>query len=100
MTTYVLLIKFSREHAKNYASMEQMGLEMREKYMKACPGIKLLQHHLRLSGPYDFLHTYESPDVETAFTMAAVIRSSEMVSSVETWPAIRYQRLLELLKNV
>jgi uncharacterized protein with GYD domain len=97
MTTYVLLIKFSTEHAKNYASMEQMGMEMRERYMKACPGIKLLAHHLRLSGPYDFMHLYEAPDVETAFKMSAVIRSSEMVSSVETWPAISYQRLLELV---
>jgi len=44
----VLLIKFSTEHAKNYASMKQMGMEMREKYIKACPGTKLLSNHLRL----------------------------------------------------
>ena len=41
-----------------------------------------------LRGPYDFLHLYESPDVEAEFKMAAVIRSTGMVSSVETWPAI------------
>ena len=100
MTTYVLLIKFSTEHAKNYASMEQMGQEMREKFMRACPGIKLLAHHLYLSGPYDFMHLYESPDVETAFKMFAVIRSSGMVSSCETWPAISYQKMLEVVKDL
>ena len=100
MTTYVLLIKFSPEHSKNYASMEQQGKEVREKYMKACPGIKLLEHHLWLSGPYDFMHLYEAPDPETAFKMSAVILSTGMVSSVETWPAIRYQRVLELVKDI
>ena len=100
MTTYVLLIKFSPELAKDFAAMERMGKEVREKYMRACPNIKLLQHHYWLSGPYDFMHVYESPDVESAFKMAAVILSTGMASSVETWPAISYQRMLELVSEI
>lgn len=100
MMTFVLLIKFSTEHAKNYASMQKMGMEMREKYMRACPGIKLLDHHLYLSGPYDFMHLYEAPDLGTAFKMSSVIRASEMVSSCETWPALKYQELVGLVKDI
>ena len=100
MTTYVLLIKFSPELAKDFTAMERMGKEVREKYMKECPGIKLLPHHLWLSGPYDFMHVYESPDAETAFKMAAVILSTGMAVSVETWTAISYERLVELVRDV
>jgi uncharacterized protein with GYD domain len=77
-----------------------MGKEVREKYMKACPGIVLLQHHYWLSGPYDFMHVYESPDVESAFKMASVILSTGMATSVETWPAVSYQNFIELVKEI
>jgi len=100
MTTYVLLIKFSPELAKDFAAMERMGKEVREKYMRQCPDINLLPHHYWLSGPYDFMHVYESPDTESAFKMAAVILSTGMASSVETWPAISYQRLQELVRDI
>ncbi len=100
MTTYVLLIKFSPEWAKNFAGIEQMGKEVREKYMKACPGIKLTNHHYWLSGPYDFMHIYESPDMESALKMAAVILSTGMAASVETWPALDYQKCLELVEQI
>ena len=100
MITYVLLIKFSPGLSKNYADMERMGKEVREKYMKACPEIKLSAHHYWLSGPYDFMHIFDSPDIESAFKMAAVILSTGMAESVETWPAIGYQKLLELVKDI
>ncbi len=100
MTTYVLLIKFSSELAKNYSAMQEMGKVMREKYMKACAGIKLSDHHYWLSGPYDFMHVYDSPDVQTAFTMAACILSSGMAERVETWPALNFQQFMEAVKDV
>ena len=100
MTTYVLLIKFSPLLAKDFAAMERMGKEVREKYMKQCPGINLLQHHYWLSGPYDFMHVYESPDAESAFKMAAVILSTGMAASVETWPAVSYDSFVELVKEI
>ena len=46
------------------------------------------------------MHVYESPDTESAFKMAAVILSTGMASSVETWPAISYQRLQELVRDI
>jgi uncharacterized protein with GYD domain len=100
MTTYILLIKFSPELAKDYASMERMGQEVREKYMKACPSIALSQHHYWLSGPFDFMHVFDSPDADSAFTMAAVILSTGMASRVETWTALNYQHFLGLVKDI
>jgi hypothetical protein len=46
------------------------------------------------------MHVYESPDVESAFKMAAVILSTGMAASVETWPAISYQSLTDLVKEI
>jgi uncharacterized protein with GYD domain len=100
MATYILLIKFSPELAKDFAAMERMGKEVREKYVRACPGIQLSPHHYWLSGPYDFMHVFESPDADSAFKMAAVILSTGMAATVETWTAISFQKLLELVKEI
>jgi len=99
MATFVMLIKASPELAKNLKSMEDIGKKVRTKYLEACPEVNVTTH-LALLGPYDFLDILEAPNEETAFKMAAVILSSGMASSVETWTALSYQRLLELTRAI
>ena len=99
MATFVMLIKMSPDLAKNFKSMEEIGKKVGAKYREACPEVQV-REHLALLGPYDFLDILEAPNEETAFKMAAVILSSGMASSVETWCALPYQKLLALTKDL
>jgi uncharacterized protein with GYD domain len=96
---FVMLIKMSPELAKNFKSMQEIAKEVGAKYRAACPEVNVTTH-LALLGPYDFLDILEAPSEETAFKMAAVILSSGMASSVETWTALPYQKLVELTKDI
>ncbi|HXG68265.1 MAG TPA: GYD domain-containing protein [Blastocatellia bacterium] len=101
MPAFVMLIKMSPELAKNFKSMEEIGKKVGAKYKEACPGVNVT-HHLALLGPYDFMDILEAPDAETAYRMAAVIMSSGMASSVETWTAFHftYPKMKELLGDL
>ncbi len=98
MPTFVMLIKLSPELAKNFKSMEQIGKQVGAKYREACPEVKVTTH-LALMGPYDFMDILEAPNEETAFKMAAVILSSGMASSVETWTALpfTYAKMMQMV---
>lgn len=99
MATFVMLVKMSPELAKNFQAMEEIAKKVGAKYKAACPEVNVT-HHLALLGPYDFMDILEAPNEETAFKMAAVILSSGMASSVETWTALPYKRLLELTRGI
>jgi uncharacterized protein with GYD domain len=99
MATFVMLVKMSPELAKNFSAMEDIAKQVGAKYKAACPEVNVT-HHLALLGPYDFMDILEAPNEETAFKMAAVILSSGMASSVETWTALSYKRLLELTRGI
>ncbi|CAN5774528.1 hypothetical protein BH18ACI4_BH18ACI4_00520 [soil metagenome] len=99
MAMFVMLIKMAPELGKNFKSMEEIGKKVGAKYREACPEVNVTTH-LALLGPYDFLDILEAPNEETAFKMASVILASGMASSVETWTALPYQRLLELTRDL
>jgi len=99
MPMFVMLIKMAPELAKNFKSMEEIGKKVGTRYREACPEVNVTTH-LALLGPYDFMDILEAPSEETAFKMASVIIASGMASSVETWTALPYQKLLELTKDL
>lgn len=95
MSTFIMLIKMSPDLAKNFASMQEIGKQVGDKYKAACPEVNV-KAHLALMSPYDFMDILEAPNEETAFKMASIIMASGMASSVETWTALPYEKLLEL----
>ena len=99
MATFVMLIKMAPEMAKNFQSMEEIGRQVGNKYRTACPEVNVTTH-LALFGPYDFMDIVEAPNEESAFRMAAAILSSGLVTSVETWTALPYKRLVELTRDL
>ncbi len=99
MATFVMLIKMAPDLAKNFKSMEEIGRKVGARYREACPEVNVTTH-LALLGPYDFMDILEAPNEETAFKMASVILASGMASSVETWTALPYHKLLELTRDL
>jgi uncharacterized protein with GYD domain len=99
MPMFVMLVKMSPELARNFKAMEEIGRQVGNRYREACPDVKVTAH-LALMGPYDFMDIVEAQSEESAFKMAAVILASGFASSVETWVALPYQRLLELTRDI
>jgi len=99
MPTFVMLVKMNPELAKNFKSMEEIGRQVGAKYKTVCPDVNITAH-LALLGPYDFMDVVEADSEESAFKMSAAILSSGMASSVETWTAMHYQKLLELTRDL
>jgi uncharacterized protein with GYD domain len=50
-------------------------------------------------GSYDFMDIYEAPDIETAHQVALISRAEGAVSA-ESWPAVSYDRFLNLLERI
>jgi uncharacterized protein with GYD domain len=99
MPTFAMLIKMSPELVRSFKAMEEIGKAVAAKYQEACPEANV-KTRLALLGPYDFMDILDAPSEETAFKMAAVILSSGMASSVETWSALSHQKLLELTRGI
>ncbi len=99
MPTFVMLVKMSPELAKNLSTMQEIGRKVGNRYREACPDVKVTAH-IALFGPYDFMDIFEADSEESAFRMSAVILSSGFASSVETWTAMHYSRLLEITRDL
>ncbi len=98
MATFVMLIKSSNELVKNFGSLEEVATTVDQRCREACPDVTVATK-LALLGPFDFLYLVEAPSEERAFRLAAVILSSGLAASVETWTAMHfnYPKMLQLM---
>jgi uncharacterized protein with GYD domain len=97
-TTYVLMTKLTPPRDDDTKSTRERGHEWKMAVEKACPGVKFIAHYALL-GPYDFMDIYEAPDESTAFKVSLISRAKGAVSA-ESWPAVRYGALLEIMDAV
>jgi uncharacterized protein with GYD domain len=98
MPVFVLMTRLSPEAMHDARGRRAMGKEWLAKVRTKCPDAKWLAHYALL-GPYDFMDIYEAPDVETAQQVSLISRS-EGALTAESWPAVAYDRFLELLEEV
>ena len=54
---------------------------------------------LLLLGPYDFMDIYKAPNVSTAHKVSLISRSEGAIRA-ESWPALGYDRFLQVLEEV
>jgi len=98
MTTFILMTRLAPGSLHDAKARRAMGKEWLTKVRTACPEVQWLAHYALL-GPYDFMDIYDAPDVETAHRVALISRSEGAVTA-ESWPAMPYERLLEVLEQV
>ena len=98
MPVFVLMTRLAPESVHDARGRRAMGKEWLKKVQAVCPDVKWLSH-FALLGPYDFMDIYEAPDVETAHRVSVISRAQGALTA-ESWPAVRYDRFLELLEEV
>ena len=98
MGLYVLMTKLTPEIQADLKKREAIGKEWKKKVDKLCPDVKWVAHY-SLLGPYDFMDIYEADNEETATRVSMITRASGALS-VESWPAMKWQRFIEIVKDI
>ena len=98
MSTFILMTKLSPEVTSDVKHRERIGKKWIETVSEKCPGVKW-QAHYALLGPYDFMDIFEAASEEEAAKVSWITLSAGAVQA-ESWPAIPYQRFLELVGDV
>ncbi len=98
MPRYVLMTRLSPELMQDPRGRKAIGKEWKRRVDHLCPEVSWIEHYALL-GPYDFMDIYEAPDDEVAHKVSLISRASGALSA-ESWPAIRYDRFLEIAEAV
>jgi len=98
MQTYILMTTLNPGGIGNASDRRGKGKDWLDKVHRACPDVHWIAHYALL-GRYDFMDVYEAPDDETAHKVSLISRHEGAVSA-ESWPAMGYERHLELLADV
>jgi uncharacterized protein with GYD domain len=97
MGLYILMTKLTPEISGDLKRREAIGKEWKKKVDTCCPDVKWLAHYALL-GPYDFMDIYEAENEETAAKVSMITRSSGALA-VESWPAMKWSRFIEIIKD-
>ncbi len=98
MALFVLMTKVAPDTLHDARVRKAMGKEWLQKVKAACPEVKFVAHYALL-GQYDFMDIYEAPDLETAHRVSLISRGEGAVT-VESWPALPYDRFLKQLESI
>jgi uncharacterized protein with GYD domain len=98
MATFIMLTRVSPEVVKTPQSLEKLEQDAMQHIRAACPEVKWC-HSYALLGPYDYLDIFEAPDVESAATVATLIRTYGRAHS-EVWAATEWAHFKEKLRGM
>jgi uncharacterized protein with GYD domain len=97
MSLYVLMTRLTPEIEADLKKREAIGKDWKKKVDKLCPDVKWVAHYALL-GPYDFMDIYEADSEETAAKVSMITRASGALAA-ESWPAIKWSRFIEIVKD-
>jgi uncharacterized protein with GYD domain len=98
MSTFVLMTKLSPEVSKKIKDRDKIGQLWLEQVKEKCPEVRFIAHY-GLLGAYDFMDIYEAPDEETAAKVSMISLANGALTA-ESWIAIPYKRVVELVKEI
>ncbi len=98
MQTYVLMTRLTPGGVGNADDRRTKGREWLDRVHRACPEVKWIAHYALL-GRYDFMDVYEAPDDAAAHKVSLITRGQGALMA-ESWPAMAWEKHLELLSEV
>jgi uncharacterized protein with GYD domain len=93
MQNFVMLTRISPDTAHSPEELEELESKVADRIRKECPEIHWTQN-LTLMGPWDYLDTFEAPDIETAAKVSALVRTYGHAQT-EVWAATEWDRFKE-----
>jgi uncharacterized protein with GYD domain len=98
MPTFILMTKMSPQFAQDPRGRKKAGKDWMREVASKCPGLRWVAHYA-MFGRFDFMDIYEAPDLETAQKVSYLSIQSG-AATAESWPALPYERFLELAEEV
>ncbi len=98
MPLYVMLTRLSAQGAPSARSYEDLEHAVEEGIQAHCPQVAWRGSYAVL-GPHDYIDLFEAPDNDTAFKVAAIVRTTGHAYT-EVWPASDWQRFKGLMRDV
>jgi uncharacterized protein with GYD domain len=98
MSSYILLTRVSTESIRSPKSLEELEKEVVKRIQCECPAVEWL-HNFAVLGPYDYLDVFRAPDNDTAFKVAAIVRSFGHATT-EIWAATEWAKFKEMIRAI
>lgn len=98
MPTFVMLTSLEHGALSSPRTLEDLEGAIKSQIASQCPSVKWLANYAVL-GPYDYLDTFEAPDVETAVKVSTIIRTFGHAHT-EVWSATPWSRFKELIRDI
>ncbi len=98
MPEFILLTRISSESIRSPKKLEQLEKDVMKRIRSECPELKWI-HNFAVLGPYDYLDIFQAPDNETAFKVAAIIRSFGHADT-EIWAATEWAKFKEMIRAI
>lgn len=98
MSTFIMLTRLSHQALHSPASLESLNDAVGEKLRSECPKVSWLANYVVL-GPTDYLDIFSAPDIETAMTVATIIRTFGHATT-EVWGATSWDDFLVSARQI
>lgn len=95
MPKFVMVTRVDPEAVHSPYTLEELERDAMNSIRAECPRVKWLESCATL-GRFDYLDIFETPDVEDAVKISALIRSHGHAHS-EIWPATDWVRFKQLI---
>ena len=98
MSTYIMLTRLAAASIQSPQTLEELEKKAVETIRSECPQVEWV-HNFAVLGPYDYLDVFHAPDVDTAFKVAAIIRSFGHAHT-EIWTATEWAKFKDLIRHL
>lgn len=98
MPSFIMLTRVAPERLRSPSAFEELEKQVENRIHRDCPGVEW-RASFAVLGPYDYVDLFDAPDTETAFKVAAIVRSLGH-SYTEVWAGTDWQRFKTLMREL
>jgi len=98
MPTFVMLTRLAHGSLNSPRALEDLEKDVMARIETQCPNVKWLTSYA-VFGPYDYLDTFEAPDLDSAAKVSAIVRTFGHAHT-EIWPATPWRHFKKLIADI
>lgn len=97
METYIMLSRLAPGALESPKTLEGLEKQVMKRVRNSCPAVEWI-YNFAVLGPYDYVDAFRSPDAETAFKVAALVRTLGHAHT-EVWRAVEWSRFKDMIRD-